>query len=161
MSVVATANFPELSLAVCSIFALTESGPRNSDTQLYHVTSYGTQKAQDVFFSLANLFIWCLRCPWCCCWWLLSFPVWTTPRKLKTHSEGHIKWDCNDTKHAYYCILNQPSDWDCRNFVNKHQLSIQMPNVQRRACNVYVFRLRFHFAYRHWWLGITTCKNFL
>ena len=39
-------------------------------------------------------------------------------------------------------------------------------NVQKRVCNVYIFRLSFHFAFHHWWLGVTilfswetkTCK---
>ena len=32
---------------------------------------------------------------------------------------------------------------------------------QKRACNVYVFRLSFHFAYHHWWLGILLAKKIL
>ena len=27
------------------------------------------------------------------------------------------------------------------------------PNVQKLVCNVYIFRLSIHFAYRRWWLG--------
>ena len=44
---------------------------------------------------------------------------------------------------------------DAEIFVNKHRLSMQIiaPNVQKRACNVYIFRLSFHLAYHRWWLG--------
>ncbi len=40
-------------------------------------------------------------------------------------------------------------------FVNNHRPSMRIgcQNVRKRVCNVYTFRLSFHFAYHHWWLG--------
>ncbi len=32
-------------------------------------------------------------------------------------------------------------------------------NMQKRACNVYVFRLSFHFAYHRFWLGKGCLRN--
>ncbi len=59
--------------------------------------------------------------------------------------------DTQPTTHSY----KYPTDLRRRNFANKHRLSIQKsaPNVQKCACNVYMFRLSFHFACHCWWLG--------
>ncbi len=48
-----------------------------------------------------------------------------------------------------------PTELRCRNFVNKHRLIIQIgaKRATTGVCNVYVFRLSFHFACHHWWLG--------
>ncbi len=51
-------------------------------------------------------------------------------------------------------ILSMSTDLACKS----------APNMQRRVCNVYMFRLSFHFAYHRWWLGCrrhrTTCGTF-
>ncbi len=36
-----------------------------------------------------------------------------------------------------------------------------MPNVQKRVCNVYLFRLMFHFACHCWWLGHLLAFKFM
>ena len=46
-----------------------------------------------------------------------------------------------------------PTELRRRSFVAKHQLSMQIGTKRAKMCNVYMFRLSFHFAYHRWWLG--------
>ena len=46
-----------------------------------------------------------------------------------------------------------PTELRCRNFVNKHRLSLQMCTY---ALCIYI-QLSFHFAYHRWWLGARAC----
>ncbi len=49
-----------------------------------------------------------------------------------------------------------PAELRRRNFVAKHRPSMQVgaQTCKKRACNVYIFRPSFHFAYHRCWLGL-------
>ena len=49
-----------------------------------------------------------------------------------------------------------PPELRCRNLVTKHRVSTQVaaPNMRKRACDLHVFRLSFHFAHHRCWLGL-------
>ncbi len=59
----------------------------------------------------------------------------------------------NPTNNAL--LINFLLSSDAEIFVSKHRLSIQIgaKRAKKRVCNVYVFRLGFHFAHHCWWLG--------
>ncbi len=53
-------------------------------------------------------------------------------------------------------LLNKlPPELRGRNLVSKHRVSIRIgaQTCEKHVCNVYIFRLSFHFAYQRWWLG--------
>ncbi len=51
--------------------------------------------------------------------------------------------------------INFPTELRRKIFVNKAptEHANRAPNEQKRVCNVYIFRLSFHFACHRWWLG--------
>ena len=66
------------------------------------------------------------------------------------------------------CTLNKlPPELRCRNFVDKHRLSMQISTwrAKKRIHSVYMFQLSFHFARHRCWLGsylhILLFPNFL
>ncbi len=71
--------------------------------------------------------------------------------------QGFSSWGTRHPLPNQQRTLNKlPTELRCRNFVTKHRLehTNRYQNVQRLVCNVYMFRLSFHFAFHRWRLGV-------
>ncbi len=69
------------------------------------------------------------------------------------------KWNSTTIKTFFSLIIEDPTNY--ARLINFRLISNAeillgkkaMPNVQKRVCNRYIFRLSFHFAHHCWWLG--------
>ena len=80
-------------------------------------------------------------------------------KSIQSFSKSVFKGTQPTTTHSL--LINFLLSSDAEIFASKHRLSVQtdVKNVQKRASNVRIFRLSFHFAYHLWWLGRLSTKH--